>query len=176
MKKKLLSRYTAILAGLLSLGSLPLLAADVSIEYDQPEKFSDIGENRQFDKSTFASFKSTMEEAFQTVADRYLKDGESLEVTFYDVDLAGESEPWHRPELQNVRVVRSIYPPRVKFHYLVTGASGEKKTEGTAQLTDSAFTWNIGASNTLSRAFVYETDLIETWGRRVLRDFDTSES
>ena len=170
----------ATIAGLLILpfGATPALAAEVSLQYEEPEKFSDLGDNRRFDESTFARFKDAMDDAFGDVADRYLDDGASLEVTFLDVDLAGETEPWMAPPMHELRVVRDIYPPRLKFHFIVRDASGEKMKEGTAQLSDNAFLWNIGTPTTsaFSRTFVYESDLIDTWARRNLRALKTAKA
>lgn len=178
IKKQFRTTVFAVIAGflILLLGATPAVAAEVKISYDEPEKFSDMGDGRRFDKSTFERFKAAMEDAFRDVANRHLDAGAILEVTFLDVDLAGETEPWMGPAMEDVRIVRDIYPPRLKFRFIVRDEAGEKVKEGTAQISDNAFLWNIGTAttNAFARTFVYESDLIETWARRNLRDLETA--
>lgn len=46
-------------------------------------------------------------------APRYLPPHTRLLIRFTDIKLAGEYEPWRRPGLNDVRIVRDIYPPRL---------------------------------------------------------------
>ncbi|MFP4541842.1 MAG: DUF3016 domain-containing protein, partial [Opitutales bacterium] len=107
--------FLASLGGLLAGASLPLSAAEVEINYEDPESYSDMGSWGDFDRNLFESFKSEMEEKLNEVADEYLADEAKLTIEFRDVDLAGEVEPWMRPSMSDVRIVKDIYPPRLKF-------------------------------------------------------------
>ncbi len=85
-----------------------------------------------------------------------------------DVDLAGEVEPWVGGP-SDVRIVRDIYPPRLKFHYEVTDEEGEELREGLAQLTDMNFLWGANRIRSSER-FYYEKELFEDWARKALSD------
>ena len=39
-------------------------------------------------------------------------EGDKLTITFTDIDLAGDFEPWRGPQWDEVRIVKAIYPPR----------------------------------------------------------------
>ena len=49
------------------------------------------------------------------VADSYIPDGCKLTMTFTDIDLAGDFEPWRGPQADDIRIIRDIYPPNFKF-------------------------------------------------------------
>lgn len=100
-----------------------------------------------------------------TAAKRYLKDGQTMEVNFSDIDLAGEFEPWHSRGYQDVRWVRDIYVPRLKFDYKLTDAEGGVISEGSENLVDLAFLWSVSQidSHTQTR---YEKQMLTDWMRK----------
>ncbi len=165
---KIYSHFSLFLATLLCASAGAVSAAEVKLSFDDPESFTDLGDGFGYDRHVFERFRNAMQENFEDLADRYLPDDATLEIEFQNVDLAGEVEPW-RPNAQNTRIVREIYPPSMKFHFRVTDASGEALTEGLAQLTDLTFTWNAGRSFSRNDPFFYEKELVDDWGRKVLR-------
>lgn len=167
--------YPKTLTLALALTAAPLLAvaAEVEVSYSDPESFTDMGDGFGFDQRTFDRFSKEMEKKLREVADRHLPEDAQLAVEFRNVDLAGEVEPW-RVDAQDVRVVREIYPPSMKFHFKVTDGSGETIREGLAQVTDQTFTWNVNRSMESRDSFYHEKELIEGWGRKALRNIDSA--
>jgi len=99
---------------------------------------------------------------FQQSAARQLPDGHHLSVTITDIRRAGQYEPWHGPRMQDVRVVKDIYPPRLSFTYTLTGADGRVIDQGERQLVDSAFMMS-GPRLTDSDPLRFEKAMIDNW-------------
>ena len=60
----------------------------------------------------------------------YVPDGHSLAVTFTDIDMAGDFEPWRGPRFDDIRIVKDIYPPRINLNFRLTDAEGNVVKEG----------------------------------------------
>ncbi len=139
----------------------------VEVNFTEPEKFTDVKD------SSFGTEKgrdATLEEFRDFIsnrADKLLPKGDKLTVTFEDIDLAGEYEPWRGPRLDDVRIVKDIYPPRMKFTYKVTNASGAVVKEGEKSLSDLAFMMRL----TIDRQdpLRYEKDMLNEWMQADLR-------
>jgi hypothetical protein len=88
-------------------------------------------------------------------------DGQKLTITFTDIDLAGDYEPWHGAEAMDVRVVKEIYPPKMDLEFKLTGADGKVLKEGKRQLRDLIFM----AKPYINRddALHFEKTLLEDW-------------
>ena len=56
-----------------------------------------------------------------------------------DIRRAGMYEPWHGPDLDNTRVIREIYPPRMTVTFRHTDADGRVLAEGERKLSDNGF-------------------------------------
>ena len=46
-------------------------------------------------------------------ANEVLPAGQTLTVTFTDIDLAGDFEPWRGGQAMDIRIVKDVYPPRM---------------------------------------------------------------
>ena len=69
--------------------------------------------------------------------------GQKLAITFTDVDLAGDFEPWRGGQWGDVRIVKDIYPPRLVLAFRLTDADGAIVKEGKRDLRDLAFLMKI---------------------------------
>lgn len=98
-------------------------------------------------------------------AERVLPSGETLQVTFTNVQRAGTYEPWRGPRWYDVRIIKSIYPPSIDLRFTLTDASGGVVREGTRELRDPAF---------LQRGIFNETDPLR-FEKRMLDDWLRSE-
>ncbi|HEU4773788.1 MAG TPA: DUF3016 domain-containing protein [Lysobacter sp.] len=101
-------------------------------------------------------------------AGRRLPPGERLQVTFIDIDRAGEYEPWLGPRYDDVRVMRDIYPPRIRLEFRRLDASGQVLAEGERQLVGSDYL----SRSVLTRSddpLRYEKQLLDDWLRRELK-------
>ena len=111
----------------------------VSVDWTDPAQFSDIrysgnrweAEARQLGRT---ARPTPAEERREEAAAR-----RKLQVTITDIKRAGQYEPWHGPNLQDTRIVRDIYPPRISLTFKRTDAQGNVIDQGERKLVDSGF-------------------------------------
>lgn len=159
----------ALLAFLAPSAALQVFAAAPSkpnrteVIFSDPEKFTDVKDR------DFASDKGRDEilgrirEFIQQHADAVLPAGQKLTVTFTDIDLAGDFEPWRGPSMGDVRIVKPIYPPRFQFSYKITDEAGQTLKEGRENLSDPAFDQRLTMDR--SDTLRYEKDILGDWIR-----------
>lgn len=140
--------------------------AKVEVVFDHPEKFSDIKESYMDTEKGREAVLSVLKDYLVEEAQAALPADQSLVVTFKDIDLAGDYEPW-RTNARDVRIVKDIYPPRMDFSYQVTDASGKVLKEGTERLRDLGFMSRMSINR--RDQFSYEKDMISDWVRSTLR-------
>jgi len=169
---KTISRFTLVLLGLAA--PLALCAAEVAkapvrteVVFEQPEKFIDVKDSDfGTDKGRDAILERIREYIVER-ADKALPAGQKLLITFTDIDLAGEYEPWRGPQFSDVRIVKSIYPPRLKFSYKITDVAGKAVKEGQEDLRDLAFEMRLTADR--QDTLRYEKDILRDWIGMVTR-------
>jgi len=136
----------------------------VKVTFDNPANFTDLKSSNMddYDPGYMEELKTYVEQTSR----EYLADGEKLEITFTDIDMAGEFEPW-RMQASDVRMVKSIYLPRAKFKWVVTDASGKTLREGNEDISDMTYQTNIG--NITQDELFYEKEMLRNWMRNNLR-------
>ena len=92
--------------------------------------------------------------------------GQKLSVTLTDVDMAGEYEPWQQPGVNDVRIVKDLYPPRIDLEFKVTDAAGAVVKEGKRQLRDLSFMMKLSLRR--DDPHRYEKALLDDWLRKDL--------
>lgn len=137
----------------------PATVGNVTVAFTDSDKFTDCRED--FGGFTSQDYLDQLTAHLQTVAAPKLTDGQKLSVTFTDIDLAGDFQPT-RPGLNNVRIVREIYLPRMSLNFQLTGADGKVVKEGERNLTDINFMMNI---NIIGRdlPLFYDKPLLTNW-------------
>lgn len=169
---KTLSRYALVLFGLAA--PLALRAAEVAkasartdVVFEQPEKFTDVKDSDFGTDKGRDAILERLREYLVERADKALPAGQKLVITFTDIDLAGEYEPWRGPQFSDVRIVKSIYPPRLKFSYKITDATGKTVKEGKEDLRDLAFEMRLTSDR--QDTLRYEKDILRDWIGTVTR-------
>ena len=169
---KTLSRLTLVLLGLAA--PLALRAAEVAkasartdVVFEQPEKFTDVKDSDFGTDKGRDAILERLRESIVERADKALPAGQKLVITFTDIDLAGEYEPWRGPQFSDVRIVKSIYPPRLKFSYKITDAAGQAVKDGKEDLRDLAFEMRLTADR--QDTLRYEKDILRDWIGTVTR-------
>ena len=159
MKSRLLA------AVLLTLSTGPVFAAGaITVDYVQPEKFTDVKE-RQFKTAPeknahLKNLKSWLEKE----GAKHIADGQTLRLRILDIDLAGDFEPWNGPSFQDVRVLKDIYPPRIKLQFTLQGSDGKVISEGERELRNLSY---LMESSFASRnALEHDERLLQDWLRK----------
>ena len=169
---KTLSRLTLVLLGLAA--PLALRAAEAAkasartdVVFEQPEKFTDVKDSDFGTDKGRDAILERLREYLVERADKALPAGQKLVITFTDIDLAGEYEPWRGPQFSDVRIVKSIYPPRLNFSYKITDAAGKTVKEGKEDLRDLAFEMRLTSDR--QDTLRYEKDILRDWIGTVTR-------
>jgi hypothetical protein len=139
----------------------------VNVVFDHPERFTDVKDANFPTDSGRDAILSRIRDFIVREATRTLPAGDDLTITFTDIDLAGDYEPWHGAQWDDVRVVKDIYPPAFKFTYSVTDSSGKVLKQGSENIRDLNFQTRLvlDTSDTLR----YEKDILKDWVRGTLR-------
>ena len=138
-------------------------ASRVTVEMVQPDKFTDC--KRSSWEGTSMDLVDQLRQFMQTTGERYLPAGMHLDIKVTDVDLAGEFEPWHGPQFDEVRIVKAIYPPRITLDFSVTDAKGAVVSSGQREITDLAYQMRMA----------WPTDDYLRYEKDILRDWFSSE-
>jgi hypothetical protein len=144
-------------------------ASRVEVTFDHPENFTDVKDSVFPTDKGRDSILSNIRSFIVDRAGRILPDGYSLRMTFSDVDLAGDFEPQRGPRWDDVRIVKSIYPPAFKFTYSVMDPSGKVVKQGSEHIRDMTFDTRITFDT--SDPLHYEKDMLDEWLRSNLRSF-----
>ncbi len=150
-------------AGGLGAGETTRPAAQITVVFEAPEKFTDVKDSYTGDDSGRDNYLTRLKEHLQKRAGARLEPGQKLAVTFTDIDLAGDFEPWRGIRFDDIRVLREIYPPRMKLAFTLTDADGKIVKQGERSLTDGAYLLSKpGFSDDELR---YDKKLLDDWLR-----------
>lgn len=161
---------TIVAAGVLLAPAAVPFAADqpsagvVQVTYIRPETFRDVGDNGRVttDKRRDTLLGELARHVERNAAPR-IPAGSTLSIAVTDVDMAGDFEWWHGPRSDHIRIVKDVYPPRIKLDFRLADAAGGAIAEGRRELTDLSFMTNVEYRNDLLR---YEKKLIDDWLER----------
>jgi hypothetical protein len=120
-----------------------IVRADV--EFFEPKNFTDVKDTYMGDYER-TSYLDMLRDYVVEQANYYVPDGYHLSVTFTDIDMAGDFEPWRGPRFDDIRIVKDIYPPRINLAFRLTDAQGNVVKEGKRELKDLAFMMKINMS------------------------------
>lgn len=151
------------------LGVLPLFASraapppaggNVDVAFFEPKKFTDV-RDRAMGNYEDTSYLDQLRDYLVAQARPIVPVGGTLTVTFTDVDMAGDFEPWRGFRWDEIRVVKEIYPPRIQLAFRLTDASGEIVKEGKRDLRGLGLMTRGFADDTLR----HEKALLDDWLR-----------
>lgn len=137
---------------LITFGLLPAAALQAAAEvrtvaranvvFFEPQKFTDVRDAYMGDPDRTTYLDQIRDHVLEQ-AKYYVPEGHTLSVTFNDIDMAGEFEPWRGARWTDVRIVKDIYPPRINLVFRLTDAEGHVVKEGKRELRDLAFMMKI---------------------------------
>ena len=113
----------------------------VNVEYQDPENFTDMKRNDVVARGADEGYLRELQRYIERVGRNRVPEGRVVALTITDVDMAGDFEPQRGPEFNDVRIVKSIYPPRINLAFRVTDPAGNLIVEGERQLRDLSFNW-----------------------------------
>lgn len=163
-----MKKLTITLLAMFTFVSLPQVAyaATSAVIWVEYEKYRDIDPGNQgrkhFRERTFKKF----EEHFAKLAEN-LPEGQVLNVKVTDVDLAGDT---HHGGINQLRIIKDIYFPRMNFSYELVNADGSIATSGEIVLKDMNF---MMGSNLKYRneSLGYEKKMLDDWFSDTFKEF-----
>jgi hypothetical protein len=136
----------------------------VEVQFLEPTKFTDVRGTLN-DDGDRNGYLDQLRNHINTIAPEYVAAGQKLQITFTDIDLAGDFPPGRTANANDIRVMKPIYPPRMAFAYRLTDASGAVVKEGKADLTDPNY-MTTGALTERGDPLRYDKALVSDWFRK----------
>lgn len=133
------------------------------VNFLEPSKFTDVKDHDMGDYER-TTYLDSLRDHLLEQAKYFVPPGYKLSVTFTDIDMAGDFEPWRGPRFSDIRIVKDIYPPRIELSFQLTDAAGNVVKEGKRELRDLAFLSKITMSFR-DDPMRHEKALIDDWLR-----------
>ncbi|WP_426369608.1 DUF3016 domain-containing protein [Pseudocolwellia sp. HL-MZ7] len=134
------------------------VAGESEVTWTDPDKYTDVrsgNENRKhFKERIFKSF----EKHFAKLSQK-LPEGKTLKINVTNVDLAGDVR---FSSMQQIRIVKDIYIPRLEFSYELVNADKSLAASGEVDLKDMGFMTSSSAYKSSSDLY-YEKRMINKW-------------
>lgn len=141
-------------------------AATSEVTWTDYEKYRDIrpssnGGRKQFRENTFKN----LEKHFAKLAEN-LPEGQVFKIEVTDVDLAGDT---NAGGINNYRIVKDIYFPRMNFSYQLVNADGSEVVSAEVALKDMNFL--MGSSlKYRNQSLGYEKKMLDDWFFNVFKE------
>lgn len=143
--------------------ALPGDSSPVSVSWTDPTQFTELKFSGNRWEAQRGTWVTDLARYLQTQAAKKLAPGQTMQVTITDIARAGRYEPTANVRMNDIRIVKDIYPPRMTLNFKVLDSNGQVVTEGERKLVDHSFLLNAGITNTdLLR---YEKRMIDDWLR-----------
>ncbi len=171
------TRFFAVLFGIFATGLLqaadsPKTSDRVQVMFDHPEKFTDVKDGELPTDKGRDYILSQIHDYLVSHGTRDLPAGDTLAITFTDIDLAGDFEPWHGPNWDNVRILKDVYPPHLVFSYILSDSAGKVLAQGKENLLDMNYQMRLILDT--SDSLRYEKDMLNEWLTKKIRYYGKS--
>ena len=133
----------------------------ISVVFVKPERFTDA--RRADFKPNSDSILDAIAKFMEEMGDETIPRDMNLDIKVTDIDLAGNFEPWHGPQSDQVRITRGLYPPRFALEFRVIGPRGQVIQSGKRELTD--LDYQRRTFYPMDDYLRYEKDLLRHWFR-----------
>jgi hypothetical protein len=140
----------------------------ITVNFENPEDYRDIEVSNRGPKQDQKMILPVIEKYLVKLGEKYLKEGQTLDITFTNIDLAGEKEPWHTPPMDNIRYMKSVYPPELSFKYTFSDSHTNQTVVGEESLIDLSYSVKIRRDDH-DRIF-YEKRMLRDWIRKLTSD------
>lgn len=154
---------TALLAAATSLFAADPAPSRIEVVFANPETYTDVRESLHSPENSRYYYLDLIRAHLERVAPKYVAAGQHLTLTFANIDMAGEFEARRgRRANAQVRLIRDIYPPRMKFSHRLTDANGAVLSAGESDIIDVGFRMR-GKTRVRHDEVFYEKGLLDDW-------------
>ena len=146
---------------------LPAMAGGHAVvNWSNPASYKDVTASEGSQETFLNHTLTELENVIQELA-ASLPDGQKLEMTITDLDLAGDVKmSGARTQHQDVRVVKDSYPARMVFHYRLLDAGGNVLKEGDEKLQSR--TLSAGMRTGSGESLGMEKRMLKNWFKRAI--------
>ncbi|MBC3871557.1 DUF3016 domain-containing protein [Undibacterium oligocarboniphilum] len=143
-------------------------AGEVSVTWYEPEKYTDIRPTNETREVFRDRVTKELGLVFADLAKKLPDDVKWL-VTVTDVDLAGDVRPMMHGGMNDIRIIKDVYWPRMALQFQMTDSTGKVIAEGKEDIKDMNFMMGIRipSGNT---SFEYEEKMLHDWFKKQQRD------
>ncbi len=159
----LVSLFGLVMAPAVRAADAPKPDARAEVIFLEPEKFTDVKDSLVDSEQGRDAILAELKGYIIDQAKRFIPPGQKLTVTITDIDMAGEFEPGRNPRLDEVRIIRDIYPPKIDLTFKLADADGKDLAQGTRHLTDLMFMDKLLVNP--NDHLRYEKALLDDWLR-----------
>lgn len=139
----------------------------VAVQWTDPAEFTELKFSGNHWEAQRGNWVFQLAEHLREQAEKRLPAGERMEVTITDIDRAGRFEPGRGYDMDRVRIMRDIYPPRMELSFKRYDADGRLVAEGERKLRDVMYLSGPTIANT-NDSLRYEKRMIDDWLREEL--------
>ncbi|MEM7012041.1 MAG: DUF3016 domain-containing protein [Verrucomicrobiota bacterium] len=138
--------------------------AEISTKYTGLDDFSDFTVSGRSGAKTKGMFERELarHDIQKLVGDR------NLQLTFTDIDMAGDTQFENLRSARNVRVVHGPFPPRLSFSWILKDANGQTLASGKEKIKDVGFDLSGRFVKKDYENFFYELRLLKDWAKKKL--------
>ena len=153
-----------IMMAWLAFAPWPLSATEaLRVHFVEPERYTDVSLSGSTTEGIQTYILGELERYLKELAGRALPPSHTLELTVFDLDMAGEYEPWRVPNLTNTRFIRDVYRPRIDLSYVWRDARGEVLAEQREQISDLDYLMLADPYYTYNDPLRYEKAMLRRW-------------
>ena len=134
----------------------------VEVIFSHPENFTDAAQDQRGSEIGRDANLAMLQDYIVRRASSLVPAGDKLTITFTDIDLAGEYEPW-RTNAHDVRIVKDIYTPKMTLSFQLTDGSGKVIKQGDRHLTNLNFMMDILPLSEQNEPLAYDKALVGNW-------------
>lgn len=147
----------------------------VAVHWGDPAQFTEVRLSNNRFEALRGNWADVLAQHLADKASPHVPAGQSLTVELEDIDLAGDFEPWAGPRLQDVRMIRDIYPPRLQLAFAVKDSQGKIISQGQRRLGNTGYLHDLPATRSASDSLLHEKRLIDRWVRDEFAHATTGE-
>lgn len=134
----------------------------VAVAWADPEQFTEIRASGNRREARRGDWVRELAEHLRDGVQARIGEGERVEILVTDIRRAGDFEPWRGPQMDHVRMMRDIYPPRMTLELSHRDAAGALVSQGEHRLSAPDYLSSI-RGRTHSEPLRYEKAMIDRW-------------
>ncbi len=133
------------------------------VDFVEPERYTDLSLSGSTTERIQTYILGELEGYLKDLAANGLPPSHTLQITVFDLDMAGEYEPWRVPNLTNIRFIRDVYRPRIDLGYVGRDEHGRVLVEGREPVSDLNYLMLADPYYTYNDPLRYEKAMLRRW-------------